>query len=327
MARGRRRVTESLAAYTIEVHRLYHPGSALALNDFDGKGGDVLAFLHDHLDSLKAEKWDDQGTSTQLWTRRVEIEKAPDETRSRTLLATVVTGAYGERSTFRDRTRPIAAIPDFERTEDHTEERPFHIRAHLPAAPVRGLILTQVTGNAGVRQVFWEKSFKQAFRGKWPEHNLRFEHLYPENVWNTYKEHGSMFSARVTKIGIPQDIARRFGVPIDQKDDFELQLVVAPKRGRRFRSLVPIQLRERPKEIAQALTIEIDGESLEMDEMTFSLDIDGQEMTIEIREESAPRARYRVSEVAYDETDGYPTFESVQAFAKTLETHLANYLW
>lgn len=278
-----------------------------------GKTGtvDVLQVIADELKRYEKSRYDAPKSEAQFWTQLLKKD-------GRILRGTVMRGKYGRRENLVNRKKPPGTKPDYERNVDDAGEAPFHFRVEAPKSATEVLVLSHQVSGRGIHSIVWAGAIGAALKDAIPDHVIETSHYYPDSVWKHIVSRGQARRITARWLTVPADLADSLSMDPKETEHAYAELVVKPQRGRSLRTMLPEKVHganAQKKAVGDALKLQFAGSNVEADQLDVTAVLpDGQEVTVELREDTTPRASYKVTPVKYD-ADGFATYDSVIAFA------------
>lgn len=293
-------------SYSVVVRLRGDPQAQVDLADIDGD--DLLAYLSDLLSDHETTPWRDEDRHAYVLTAGVAADDA-----DRGLDGFIRTGEWGVRAEGRHIRTDNRA---YQREPEHVELQPFYFRGYFPRGQQAGIFVTQMIGNQGVKSLFWENRVRAAFAEDHPDHLLRFEPLYPMNVWKKYleDERVSVKSVTLRRFELGSDVADLIGGGQGTiEDDAYVELQIKSKRRKRLPRVVAERLDKDDDRLLMA-------DHLPWEEVKVTFDVEGRERTLTMGTDHLSQPRWDITDDLAFEDDAFTraTPDSLRSAASEL---------
>lgn len=326
-------MASTLHAYSVRVHRLWHPEDERCLGDLlrplstsgpaDLSSGPAPVDLLKLVQMLMPQglQWPPDDVDNSDRHGSVESLQAPDG-QPRRLHGRLLVGQSGVRSDLRQERQVVRRQPG------DVEERPLYFLLNLPQRSTRGLLLVERHGHLGVQQAFWNDVLIRAFRDRHPDLALKLEHFYPADLFQEYDDKQGRVNGAVVVAALhgssTGDDLQAAGSNVETVGSLQIGVrrswrALSHDWGRALLGLsggaaVTYVLPEGPEADLVA--------RMQTDEVRVQLQLnDGTKRNVVLGHDYAPRAGYTLPDVGLDE-EGYPDLGAMLKQALGLEPTL-----
>lgn len=301
----------SLAAYAVKV---WNPNDRdyEDISNFDGDGADLLEFLNDILNGIKAKTLDQE-----------ELQQAFSipilRKHERKLRGEIKTGQYGHESDF---INAKTAKVVYQRQKDDAEMLPFYFYFEMPEGVDDGILILQRTATFGIRKLlYWV--LNTAFQNEYPEYKLRFSPLVAASEFERFQK-GKIQKIHFIRKTIPADIADAYDKG-HQEVRGTAELVIRASRG----SILPLNnllLRAIKNHKPDGVFV-LDDEGFAYDNVKAEVKVGHATRTINVANPGRIRSYFDVTDTVRMGSGGHPVHDSMEQQAERLAAELRTMLY
>ncbi len=310
----------TLASYLIKVRKPQYTKDFLIL---DQLGTDnFLDFIKAFLTDLQTVSKNDERQKT----IKIDTSNFKISTKNRTIKGIIRSGEYGVES---DIINSDTGKVVHRRKKEEADERPFYFLIHISENKKEGILILQRTGNLGVVDIINTK-IREAFRQKYPDLIIEFHPMITKELANMFVNDGGIRQVVLTKYIQDSDLAEKVlnkdKSPKTKSISLEIKLK-APRGG--F-----LKLKKNVKKFMSdpnARIFSFKG----MDSMGFDKDYDasiqvvhnGTTRTVDLSDTGQIRPYYDIDKDLTFDSNGHPTFDSINDSASGLLKDLKSELY
>lgn len=294
-----------LAAYSIRVNRR-HETHSLQLDSFT-QDRDLLAELIEYLRSRSG---------------RLEIVQESQrafsvlslDNRDRSVSGVIQKGEFGSEN-------PLVNVEtgetEYIKTLNQADMIPFYYLVVIPNQTDLGILAFQTTGNFGIKGEF-ELDFREFFRERNPEFDVRMERLVTQEVIEQYLGGGRITKLRLVNLRVPSDPADVYSTGLSE-EQVDTEFVVKANRGLSF------DIRDRLREVINGrrdISQLVEIQDIQYEGVKVEVEIArGKYRTINLGNIDQFRTNFDLPDLDQGD-DGHPVFAEIDRTAREIVSEI-----
>lgn len=293
---------------TVRERGTKNAGINLDLDNFL-PGSNILPLFQDFINSF------DKFTVNENSKRSIQCtEKIKYNSKERYVSGIIHSGDYGIEGQITDKRGKAKAV----KNTDDFDVKPFYFLLWIPPGSTIGFLVTQHIGKYGVSSLL-KNMFKKFFQDRFPKNIVQFSVYLSKETAQQFVENGGIREILLKRMGMPADIADRFGLNLSVDDIESVEFKITAKRNTYF------QIQDKAKKVIENSNtrlftmdelpkIGMDGEHHEL----VKIKLGGQQRTIDLSNVGEVKPYFDVDSMITRHPSGHPVFESVNKIALDL---------